>query len=83
MVNMRALTPGHVILCPTRVVKSFYELTELETLEIFTCAREIAKKFEDYFKVKSFSFILQDGEAAGQSAPHIHLHIIPRDESRS
>ena len=38
------------------------DLTELEVLELFACAKEIAKKFEDVFKVRSFSYILEDGE---------------------
>jgi bis(5'-adenosyl)-triphosphatase len=58
MVNLRALTPGHVMVCPNRVVQHFRDLTELETLELFVCAKEIAKKFEDVFKIKSFSFIM-------------------------
>ncbi len=81
MVNLRALTPGHVMVCPTRVVQLFKDLTELETLELFVCAKEISKRFEDAFKVKSFSFIIQDGDSAGQQVKHAHLHIIPRDDS--
>ena len=65
MVNLRAIMIGHVVVCPTRVVQHFKDLTELETLELFQCAKEIAKKFEDNFKFKSFSFILQDGDNAG------------------
>ena len=72
--------PGHVLVCPARVVEYFRDLTELEVLEIFVCAKEIANKFEDFFKVKSFSFVIQDGEAAGQMTKHCHLHLIPRDD---
>ena len=55
-------------------------MTELETLDLFICAKEIAKKFEDTFNVRSYSLILQDGDNAGQGIKHVHLHIIPRDE---
>ncbi len=65
MVSINPITPGHVLVCPTREVLYFRDLTELETLELFICAKEIAKKFEDVFKVRSFSFIMQDGENAG------------------
>ena len=50
--------PGHVLICPARVVQFFRDLTELEVLELFVCAKEIANKFEDFFKVKSFSFVI-------------------------
>ena len=81
MVNIRPITPGHVLVCPTREVSHFRDLTELETLELFVCAKEISKKFEDIFKVKSFSFVIQDGENAGQLDMQVHMHIIPRDDS--
>jgi len=81
MVNAKAIAPGHVIVCPKRVVASFRELTELETLELFVCSKEIAKKFEEFYKIKSFSFLLQDGEHAGQQIKHAHMHVIPRDDT--
>jgi len=58
MVNVKPITPGHVLVCPTRAVTHFRDLTELETLELFVCAKEISKKFEDIFKVRSFSFVM-------------------------
>ena len=41
------------------------DLTELEVLELWVCAKEVAKKFEEYFKVKNFMFLLQDGMESG------------------
>ena len=58
MVFSKALVGGHVLVCPTRVVQYLRDLTELEVLDLFVCAKEIAKKFEDNYNVKSYSFIL-------------------------
>lgn len=30
------------------------------------------------YKADAFNIAVQDGEAAGQSVPHVHCHIIPR-----
>ena len=79
MVNSSPLTLGHVLIVPTRVVATLRELTELETLEIFVCAKEVAKKFEEISQVRDFSFIIQDGPQSGQKVPHVHIHVIPRD----
>ena len=65
MVNIKPVTPGHILVVPTRVVSHFRDMTELETLELFVCAKEISKKFEDVFKVRSFMFVIQDGDSAG------------------
>ena len=45
MVNDRPVVDGHVLICPVRQVRSMRDLTELEYLEMFACAREVAKKF--------------------------------------
>ena len=66
MVNSKPVTDGHVLICPTRQVKSMKDLTELETLELFACARECAVKFEDNFRVKNFMFLIQDGASSGK-----------------
>ena len=58
MVNAQPMSVGHVLVCPTRVVHHLRDLTELETLDLFVCAKEIASQFEKAFNVKSFSFIL-------------------------
>ena len=65
----------HVLICPTRVVARFTDLTELETIELFVCAKEIAKKFEDQFnkKYRSFSYVIQDGGSAGSKVRHVHI----------
>ena len=46
MVNDNPVIDGHVLVCPVRQVRSMRDLTELEYLELFTCAREVAKKFQ-------------------------------------
>lgn len=81
MVNVNPLVVGHVTVVPTRVVQHFKDLTELETLELFVCAKEIAKRFHESFNVKSFNYILQDGDNSGSQVKHVHLHLIPRDDS--
>eukprot|EP00347_Sterkiella_histriomuscorum_P000153 403376969 len=83
MVYVKAIVPGHVLVCPIRQVQHFRDLTELETLELFVCAKEIANKFKDFFKVKSFNFLIQDGDQSGQQTKHVHLHIIPREDTQS
>lgn len=62
MVCKQAVTDGHVLICPMRQnLTCLSQLTELETLEIFVCAQEICRVFEDVFKVRNFMVLLQDG----------------------
>ncbi|KAJ7539441.1 hypothetical protein O6H91_11G092900 [Diphasiastrum complanatum] len=41
-------------------------------------ANRIGEKLEAYFKASSLTFAIQDGPAAGQTVPHVHIHILPR-----
>ena len=68
MVNDKPVVDGHVLICPVRQVSSMRDLTELEYLELYTCARMIANKFQEAFSqsVQSFNFVMHDGELAGE-----------------
>ena len=62
MVHKNPITDGHVLICPTRNVVSMSHLTELEILELFVCAREVVRVFEESFKVKNFMILIDEKE---------------------
>ncbi|XP_021735322.1 bifunctional bis(5'-adenosyl)-triphosphatase/adenylylsulfatase FHIT-like isoform X2 [Chenopodium quinoa] len=78
MVNLRPLLPGHVLVCPRREVKRFADLTGDETCDLWLTAQKIGSKLEHYHKASSLTLAIQDGPQAGQTVPHVHIHIIPR-----
>lgn len=78
LVNLRPLLPGHVLVCPRREVKRFVDLTADETSDLWLTAQKVGKQLESYHKASSLTFAIQDGPQAGQTVPHVHIHIIPR-----
>ncbi|XP_058205407.1 bifunctional bis(5'-adenosyl)-triphosphatase/adenylylsulfatase FHIT [Rhododendron vialii] len=78
MVNLRPVLPGHVLVCPRREVKRFADLTAEETSDLWLTAQKIGKRLEQHHKASSLTFTIQDGPQAGQSVPHVHIHILPR-----
>ncbi|XP_071917801.1 bifunctional bis(5'-adenosyl)-triphosphatase/adenylylsulfatase FHIT-like isoform X3 [Coffea arabica] len=78
MVNLRPLLPGHVLVCPRREVKRFVDLTADETSDLWLTAQEVGSQLESYHKASSLTFAIQDGPQAGQTVPHVHIHIVPR-----
>ncbi|KAI8574142.1 hypothetical protein RHMOL_Rhmol01G0331500 [Rhododendron molle] len=61
-----------------REVKRFADLTAEETSDLWLTAQKIGKLLEHHHKASSLTFTIQDGPQAGQSVPHVHIHILPR-----
>ncbi|EXB57582.1 Werner syndrome ATP-dependent helicase-like protein [Morus notabilis] len=75
-VNLRPLLPGHILFL--REVKRFVDLTAEETSDLWITAQKVGRQLESYHKASSLTFAIQDGPQAGQTVPHVHIHIIPR-----
>ncbi|KAJ3129155.1 hypothetical protein HK098_002396 [Nowakowskiella sp. JEL0407] len=78
LVNLKPIVPGHVLCITRRVVSRFTELTPEEVSDLFRTAQIIAQVVEKQYNGTSLNIAIQDGEAAGQSVPHCHVHILPR-----
>ncbi|KAI8913078.1 HIT-like domain-containing protein [Powellomyces hirtus] len=78
LVNYKPIVPGHVLVLPRRVVPRFADLTSEEVTDLFHSAHTIAAVVEKEYKGESLTITLQDGPQAGQTVPHVHVHLIPR-----
>lgn len=78
LVNLRPLTPGHVMLVPYRVVPRLKDLTVEESRDYFESLQKIHRFIEHVYKADALNISIQDGKLLGQSMPHLHTHIIPR-----
>ncbi|KAI8821676.1 HIT-like domain-containing protein [Fimicolochytrium jonesii] len=45
---------------------------------MFLTAQKVGAVVEKEYKGESLTITLQDGPMAGQTVPHVHVHIIPR-----
>ena len=72
------VSPGHTLIVPRRHVDSFFAVTNSERNELMS-AMALAKESLDLeFSPDSYNIGINDGPAAGQSVPHLHIHLIPR-----
>jgi bis(5'-adenosyl)-triphosphatase len=78
LVNLKPLIPGHVLVCPIRVVPRLSELSAAEVQDLFQAVQHVGRMIERVYNASSLNIAIQDGPAAGQSVPHLHAHIIPR-----
>lgn len=77
------VSPGHSLVIPRRHIGSFFELTAEERVSVLA-ALDVAKQALDAeFAPAAYNIGINDGPAAGQTVPHLHVHLIPRYEGDS
>lgn len=77
-VNLKPLLPGHVLVSPKRVLPRFADLTPLEVADLWGAAQRVGSALERHLACSAITFAVQDGAAAGQTVPHVHVHVLPR-----
>lgn len=78
LVNLKPIRPGHVLVASRRPVARFNQLTSDEVTDLFLQGQRVSRVIERVYKAEGLTLCVQDGEHAGQSVPHVHLHVIPR-----
>ncbi len=74
-------TSGHILIIPKKHYKNIFELPEEEAMALYPLAKKLALKVKEKFNADGINIVQNNGEAAGQSVHHFHLHIIPRVDS--
>jgi diadenosine tetraphosphate (Ap4A) HIT family hydrolase len=72
------VSPGHTLIIPRRHVGSYFELDEMERLGINRMLDQVQRDLAAKMKPDAYTIGINDGPAAGQSIPHVHVHLIPR-----
>ena len=72
-----AIAPGQSLVIPLRHVGSLAELSPSELAEVVALALE-AQACLRAVGYDGVNLIVNDGPAAGQQIPHLHMHVLPR-----
>ncbi|KAL5519572.1 HNT2 [Sanghuangporus vaninii] len=78
IVNLKPIVPGHVLVIPNRVVPRLADLSPTEVSALFTSVQLVGRIVERAYNADGLTIACQDGLAAGQSIPHVHIHVLPR-----
>lgn len=49
-----------------------------EHVDLFQSVRVVSNTLEKHYAADALNIAIQDGKDAGQSVPHVHVHILPR-----
>lgn len=72
------ISPGHTLVIPNRHIGSFFELTPDERQSLLDLLDAAKLVLDSELKPDGYNIGINDGPSAGQTVPHLHIHLIPR-----
>ncbi len=72
------VSQGHTLIIPRRHVASFFETTTDEELALLRILRIAREDLDHLLHPAGYNIGINNGAAAGQTVPHLHIHLIPR-----
>lgn len=72
------ISPGHTLVIPRRHIGSFFETTADERASLLSLLDEAQRALAAELNPDGWNIGINDGTAAGQTVPHLHIHLIPR-----
>jgi diadenosine tetraphosphate (Ap4A) HIT family hydrolase len=72
------VTPGHCEIVPKQHIDSFFELTPAQMAEMQGLAQQVKVVIDEEFSPDGYNIGVNEGEAAGRTQHHLHMHVIPR-----
>lgn len=72
---------GHALIIPKEHADNLYELPKEYASKVLLVAKETASKMKAKLNCDGLNLVQNNGEVAGQTVMHFHMHIIPRYEN--
>lgn len=81
ILDLGPATRGHALLLPKNHFANLFELDDETAQKAILVAKEMAGKMKAALGADGFNLVQNNGEAAGQTVFHFHMHLIPRYEN--
>lgn len=78
ILDLGPATRGHALVIPKEHFADLYELPEEWCAKAFVLAKTMAGQMTKKLGCDGFNLVQNNKEAAGQTVPHFHIHMIPR-----
>ena len=80
ILDLGPATKGHALILPKNHYHDLYDLPDETAEKVMLLAKKMAMHMTEKLKCDGFNLVQNNGEAAGQTVFHFHLHLIPRYE---
>lgn len=78
ILDLGPATKGHALILPKSHAANLYELSDEDAAKVLVLAKKMATLMRDKLACDGFNLVQNNGETAGQTVMHFHLHLIPR-----
>lgn len=78
ILDISPASKGHALILPKQHFANIYELPEDLAAKAMILAKKLAGHMTEKLQCDGFNLIQNNGEIAGQTVFHFHLHLIPR-----
>lgn len=80
ILDLGPATRGHALILPKSHFANLYEIPEEIAGEAMKLAKKMTEKITGKLHCDGFNLVQNNGETAGQTVFHFHMHLIPRYE---
>lgn len=78
MMDVSPANKGHVLIVTKEHFDNIYQLDAETGASLFSLATVVAKAIKEETNCEGMNILQNNGEVAGQTVNHFHLHLIPR-----
>lgn len=78
ILDISPATRGHALILPKEHYANIYEMPEETAGHAMVLAKKLAAHMTDVLQCDGLNIMQNNGEAAGQTVFHFHMHLIPR-----
>ena len=78
ILDLGPATKGHALILPKDHYANLYELPEETAKKVICLAKKMASVMTEKLHADGFNLVQNNGEVAGQTVFHFHMHLIPR-----
>lgn len=81
ILDLSPATKGHALILPKTHAANLYELPEDVAGKVLPVAKTVASNMKEKLNCAGLNLVQNNGEVAGQTVMHFHMHVIPRYEN--
>lgn len=78
ILDLGPASKGHALILPKEHCADLYELPEETAGEVMKLAKKMTAQMTQRLGCEGFNLVQNNGELAGQTVFHFHMHLIPR-----